>query len=182
MKYASALLVVLGAGTVVRAQGNQPIVYDVCTVLGSLERHDGNVIRVRGIVETGAGSWLKPMPASKCRVPFVIKGSTFEDQIALQDPRIRPAMHTPDFETDLTSYSSLVDALRRRTDGVCVVATVVGLLGTRTPLSGLIDDKAPYKWLGFGDASIAPAQILMKSFEDIKLVDGPCRARTRRVQ
>lgn len=139
----------------------------MCSLLEGLERWNGVEIEVRGKIRTSGGFWLSGVTcASKVRIGPV----TFPDAIALTDPSTdkRLKIHPVSFKWDTTSRDDLRRAVREaELLGEEVEATIVGVFETRVPLNTLAGT-AEDDYRGFGNQSMAPGQILIRTVQNIR--------------
>jgi hypothetical protein len=146
-------------------------VYTVCEVLDQLASLNNKMISVRGkVIYAGHGSFLLGPCGSKLKV----KGFTWPDVIYLNTADARDH----GIEPDARAYEHANKVIRksRPQPGDDVLMTFVGVLQT--------EDLAKLTWLnrlnqpignGFGPQNVAPAQLLVKTVKDPKVLRHPER-------
>jgi hypothetical protein len=155
--------------------------FGVCEVLASPLRFDGSVIRVRGKVgSTDEGEWLV---GDECRGIFVTGAVEWPSEIALVMPTIPPSLrlHSPDFTYDWAK-GKRIDAKRSRLlrsggSPDCLMFTLTGLFETRREWVKHKYPDGTSKFIGFGHQNEAPAQLLLKSSDDVELIQN-CKAKS----
>ena len=168
---------VLGAmATAATAQSPQMV--PVCDLFDGLTRWNGAMIEVTAYIEAqpSPGSaendiWLS---GRNCPSSLVVKGITFPNTINLSDPQVRATrIHAVTFEWEESSrnlLSSMLARLDRRNE--YILATVIGVFETRTPLDDLVVvDRAHPKgnMMGFGLQGPHPAQILVRTIRNLRI-------------
>ena len=156
------------------AQPESPDVHDACEFLSTAEQFDGQMVRVRGVVDVGPEYLLTPAPGVRCPNRIEVGGISFASRIMLADPKVEGVVYKPNFRIDGEAYSELLTLLRARSDGVCIIATVSGMAETRATFARLGEARARL-WHGFGLDEASPTQILVRRYEDFKIVPGPCK-------
>jgi hypothetical protein len=154
--------------------GQVPV--DLCELLKGMERWDGQVVRVTGILKlSGPIDGSDRLAPQSCDAQVRVKGYTFPNDLALNlNPQSKTALHKVDYEWDERSrrrYSGAINRIDR--DRQYIQLTVVGLFETRIPMTLLVNNKGTL--LGFGHMGASPGQILIRTIEEIVVVerDGP---------
>jgi hypothetical protein len=138
-----------------------------CEAIADLAHWNGVMVEIRGVVEGWGGYWLS---GRDCKTALTFEGVTFENIIALTNPKTDPRLliHKVDYVWDERSHENLRAAVDEAVYTRRVLrATVVGLLETRTPLTALARFRERVGYFGFGDQAVGPAQILVKEVRDI---------------
>ncbi len=142
--------------------GQPPSQVDLCQLLSNLERWNGTVVSVRALMAANTVGLYGP----KC-ARTTIGNLTFENTVALTDPHaVRLPIHTVSFSLDTESWNKMVAAwYRAAADHKTIRVTVVGMFETRIPLKTLVYGDLG-SFMGFGNESKAPGQILVKEVRD----------------
>jgi hypothetical protein len=179
---AAALIYTITGNLSAETQSNESApttILDVCEVLAHPLQYDGHLITIRGkISATDEGGWLT---GDQCPGVFVTDGYVWPSLIALEMPTIPSnlRLHSVDFKYDWQS-SKRVDAKYHRLlqsgRKDCIVFTYTGLLETRREWSAakIIYPNGTTKISGFGHLNDAPAQLLIRTNEDVSLLPN-CR-------
>ena len=147
----------------------------VCEILAHPLKYDGLLVTIRDRVEgTDEGGWLV---GDRCPGVFVTDGYVWPSSISLEMPTIPSnlRLHSVDFTYNWQS-SKRVDAkyhrLLRSGPRDCMVFTYTGLFETRRDWSAakVIFPNGTSRVIGFGHLNDAPAQLLMKSGDDVSLI------------
>lgn len=140
----------------------------ICSLLSDPGNWNGKLIEVRGQVIASNNFWIM---GTECPDRIRAKGTVFIAGFVFADPQNKKlSAHSVHYRWDLSTIGQLNSALATapKTKGH-VRATIVGMFETRLPLADLIDEKAPYKFRGFGHMGEAPGQILIKYLKDISI-------------
>jgi hypothetical protein len=147
----------------------QPSV-DLCELLKGMEKWNGQLVRVTGILKIGGpidGS--ERLAAPSCDAQISIKGYTFSNDLALTEPQSRAALHKVDYKWDESSRRHYINAMNRTDRGKQhIQLTAIGLFETRSPMTFLVNKGMP---MGFGHMGASPGQILVKTIEDLMVED-----------
>jgi hypothetical protein len=167
----------------VRAQGPPPetgTALSVCEVLSRPLAFDGRMVTIRGTEEgTDEGAWLV---GRDCPGRLVTEGHVWPSVIALTMPDVPVALrvHSVDFEFDFGSEDRAERRLQLLAPAPkeCLAFTYTGLFETRRDWSRakLVYPNGTWKFAGFGHLGEAPAQILLKSADDVSLLPGCAKA------
>jgi hypothetical protein len=177
------MLLLLLVHALVWAQGDQnhgvsPVTVTVCEALSKPLKYDGQVVQMRGRVNgTDEGTWFI---GDNCAGIFVTDNNhIWPSMVFLATPSSttvgRTRLHSVDFNFDLQSSRRLEEKyrqIRARVPDECISWTYTGLFETRRDWSTA---KATYpngtsKVIGFGHLGEAPAQIILKSADDVSIV------------
>lgn len=151
--------------------GDPATVYSVCEVLDQLASLNRRMISVRGVVISGAhGEFL----VGRCGSKLKVRGFTWPDVIYLASPHSGVL-----FETDAKAYERVRNTVRRLRprESDEVVMTYAGMLET--------EDLAKLTLLnrlnqpignGFGPDNVAPAQLVVKTVMNPRIVRGSGRS------
>lgn len=142
----------------------------VCNLLSDPAIWNGKLVEVRGQIIASNDYWIR---GTECPDRIRAKGTVFIAGFVFADPQNKKlTAHNVDFHWDLSTLGQLDSALTTAEKTKRHVwATIVGMFETRLPLTDLIDEKAPYKFRGFGHMGSAPGQILIKYLKDISIED-----------
>jgi len=162
--------------------GDPPLT--VCEVLSGPLKYDGRIITIR---DTGGGSdegaWLA---SSACPGVFTTGGYQWPSTIALETPALAPRfrLHPVDFEYDQAAakrFERKYRRLRKRLPDGCLAFTVTGLFETRTDWSPFkrVFPNGTWMYIGFGHLNGAPAQVIVRSYDDVEPIPG-CSAKRER--
>jgi hypothetical protein len=174
----------LASGQSRKPAETKPAVLTVCEVLTHAVEYDGQLIRIQGNVgATDEGNWLVD---EKCPGAVITEGYVWPSQIALVMPDIRPELrvHSVDFRFDWDSARRTKKKywqLRRTTTDECMRWTFTGLFETRKDWAKarLTYPNGTWKFLGFGHLGESPAQLLMKSNDDVTAIAN-CRPKNEK--
>jgi len=162
--------------SVVGAQSPETV--SVCNLFDNLVKWDGQMVEVGAYIQTQPppgrpenGIWVS---GRECPSRIVVKGISFPNTINLSDPQNRVTrIHAVTFEWDETSRSALAGLLARiDPTREHILATIVGLFETRTPLDDLVVVNRAHpegNRLGFGPQGPHPAQILVKTIRNMRI-------------
>ncbi len=161
------------------APGSPPL--SVCEVLSDPLKYDGRIITIRDTGgATDEGAWLS---SSACPGVFTTGGYRWPSMIALEVPTLAPPLrlHPVDFEYDWAAgkkFERKYRRLHRRLPDDCLRFTITGLLETRTDWSPFkrVYPNGIWEYTGFGHLGAAPAQLIMKSQDDVDTIPG-CSAK-----
>ena len=152
----------------------------VCELLKEPLKWDGQVVTVRDHGQgTDEGAWLV---GKECPGIFVTNGHVvWPSMIALWTSSLPGHLHSPDFAYDVESerrVSDKAEKLAKRVPLSCVVSTYTGLFETRRDWAAATatHPNGTSKVRGFGHLDAAPAELLVRSADDIE-VDPHCRLR-----
>jgi hypothetical protein len=159
MKYLIMCLSVLASSVAGQDKPNDPAkVYSVCEVLEQLPSLDRKMIRVEGaLFGSSHGTFL----FGQCERKLVVNGYTWPNMIWIESPDERRP-----FQRDFDAYEDVQRSLKRlrpsKNDEV--VVTFLGMLETDdlTRRSG-VDGSGRSVGIGFGPQNIAPAQLVVKT-------------------
>ena len=164
---------------VVRSSGapllEVPDVVSVCDLLSHASRYDGRLVHVRDRVEgTDEGRWFV---GDECPAVFKTNGDhVWPSSVFLATPSAtvvgRTRLHEVDFEYDLAGERRLepkIEQLRAKFGDRCLAWAYTGVFETRTNWAAA---KVEYpngtlRIIGFGHGGEAPAQLILKSFDDV---------------
>jgi hypothetical protein len=160
------------------AQNVKESALGLCAVLADPVKYDGEVIQIKALTSgTSEGFWLsEPV----CPRQLITEDHVWPNSIWIENPNDPLRIHTPNFVTDLASATKMEKEflrLKRTTPESCIELVITGLFETRKDWS---EAKAVYrdgssKFLGFGHQAEAPAQILVKSYDEVRRRPG-CKA------
>ena len=146
----------------------------VCEVLADPLKYDGKMILLEGEINgSDEGGWLT---ASGCPTPFVTGGHTWPNSVFLQgNPIDKHNLHRVDFAYDDASEArALAKAKRlgRKYPGKKLRWTYEGLFETRTDWESFLAryPNGTSRYIGFGDLSQAPAQLIVKAVHDVSVI------------
>ncbi|MEO5922779.1 MAG: hypothetical protein ABIR70_03030 [Bryobacteraceae bacterium] len=157
----------------------------MCEVLKDRLAFDGKIVTIRGhTTGTMEGSWLD---SDAC--PGVVKDADYvwDTLISLESAGSAAKIHAIDFEEDfaaadraerkyrnLTKRTPLYFWLRSRKSERCVEFIITGQFGTRREFTKMTYPNGSFLYLGFGHGGQAPAQLVVKSTDDV-VVRTDCR-------
>jgi hypothetical protein len=147
----------------------------ICDVFANIERWNGQMVEVQGIIEAWSGYWLA---GRNCETRIRIGNVRYENLIALINPKgaEKISLHKVPYVWDLTSWNKFQEAIYYAGFySERVRMTVVGLYETRTPRDALVNSRFPDQYFGFGDQGVAPAQILVREVKDIVREPDPAK-------
>jgi len=140
----------------------------LCDLFDDLLKWNGRMVRVTGTVEGGGGFWLTGID---CRAVLRQGTVTFQNVIALANPddpsRIIHKQEVT-FTWDIKNWLRLEKLVENTPKMQKIVGTVVGLYETRRTMEDLFGRLG--RPAGLGPQNIAPAQIVVKEVDDIKVV------------
>jgi len=155
-------------------------VVTVCEALSAPLKYNGHVVTIRGRVDsTDEGTWLV---GDGCPGIFVTAGYAWPSVISVAMPTI-PAplrIHQVNFKFDWESRRKVEaksEELQKSAPPRCLEFTYSGLFETRVDWSDakLRYTNGTWKYAGFGHLGDAPAQLLLKSEDDVAVVPD-CKA------
>jgi hypothetical protein len=167
------------AATLIHAQtptgkNNAVPTLTVCQALVSAGTYDGQVVRLRDTKsETSEGGWLE---GTSCPGAVVTDGFVWPSVVFLQTSRAGVfRLHKSEITYDLASEeraSQKYARLKARLPDRCIRWTYIGMFETRQDWS---QSKLTYadgtsKFAGFGHLGYAPAQIIVRSVEDVEQI------------
>jgi hypothetical protein len=139
----------------------------VCDVLGDLQKYNGKMVHVRGVLHaTGESMFLE----ARCPVRLVTQGYKWPDAIGLMEPDDSSLKRKVDFSVDRRSMARLKRALGPAQDGLPAKALPVVVFGQVDSPKRLMVVKRPDGTLmpaGTGPSLAFPAQIIYRSFSEI---------------
>lgn len=152
-------------------------VFEVCEVLSDRSAHHGKMLKIRGIVKGNShGAWLVDRRLNPCRnAPSYFK---------LYGIHLAPPSQSIEgvgFEYDGEAARRVEDIARRNHIGSELVVTYEGQFETR-PDSELLfagSDKKVTAVYGFGQGSVLPAQLIIKSQGSAEFTNRPRKAPRR---
>jgi hypothetical protein len=168
------LLAIIGA---CNAQSEEAVRVSICDLLADPVAWNGKMIEVRAQVIDSNNFWIM---GTECPTRIHAKGTVFIAGFVFGDPQSKNTnAHKVDFRWDLSNLDRLNAALARvKETKEQVLATLLGMFETRVPIENLIDEKAPYKFRGFGHMGSAPGQILIKSLKEVS-IEAPTSVRPK---
>jgi hypothetical protein len=178
MKFTLLLLVIIGfvSAEAQTSDASAPArALTVCEVLAEPLKYDGQMLTIRGSLDgSGDGAWLT---STRCPDVMVTDGHVWPVLISLQYPDHKNRLHPVTFKFDAASERRIgakYRELARSADGKCLVWTYTGVFETRRDWSTA---RAPHPggpspFVGFGHLGVAPAQLLLKSADDVEAVPG----------
>ena len=147
-------------------------VLTVCEILANPLQYDGQLIQIRDVIRgTDEGAWFV---GEDCSV-FETKDHTWPALIALEIPGQFPLqLHPVDFQFNFESERKIkpkYQQLKRRVTEDCIAWTYTGVFETRKDWAAA-DAKTidPGRPRGFGHANAAPAQLIIKSVDDVTAI------------
>ena len=150
----------------------------VCQVLSDPLRYDGALISIEGRARgSNEGTWLV---SEDCPGVFVTNGRPWPTEIYLSRPDSPRSLrlHDVSFSFDMGSkkkadrkYNHL---LRKGAAESCLAFSYTGVFETRRDWSRAKNVYADgsWKYVGFGHLGAAPAQLLTKSEDDVRVIPG----------
>jgi len=154
----------------------------VCELLKEPLKWDGQIVTVR---DHGRGSEEgAALIGVECPGIFVTDGHVWSSAIFLSTPSLPGHLHSPDFTYDVESGRRMLakgTELMKKAPLRCLLSTYTGLFETRRDWASA---KVAYPngtsgVIGFGHLGAYPAQLLLRSADDIG-VDPHCRSRKTR--
>ncbi|HSR09340.1 MAG TPA: hypothetical protein VLM42_19565 [Bryobacteraceae bacterium] len=156
--------------------------FTVCEILAQRVEYDGKMVRIRAsIFGTDEGVWFVGDCPGVVSTDGHVWPSTISMQVASSEMAPSSHDHPVNFASDYRSEKKLWPKLRRigrKVPEECVIWTYTGLFETRDIYPKVTYPKAPPAYIGFGQASAAPAQLIWKTAEDVN-VDPNCHLKTR---
>lgn len=164
----------------------EPGILTVCEILSAPLRYNGRMVTVRGTTNaTDEGWWLS---GDECPGILVTDGFTWPAAISLRGPEDGPGLrlHAVDFTCDWNARHRLevkYKRLRKHVAAGCMVYTLTGLFETREDWSKFRDvhpdGTVGQGYQGFGHLGFAPAQLLLKSEDNVEAIPD-CGGKGRR--
>lgn len=148
------------------AAAGSPRPIPICDLFGNLRAYDGKVILVRGEVMTGPEQFL--LYGVGCKTPFITNGKEWPYDLHLKYASSEDADESRGFQPDfdsLAAFSITVDEVERKNKserGIRGCVTIRGLLRVR--------DQSQGSRPGYGHLGAAPAQLVLGSIYDYRLV------------
>jgi len=167
-----------GAG---QADGEpKPQTLTVCQALSAPLKYDGQIVTIRGRSSgTDEGYWVS---GDDCPGVITTDGFVWPSAISLAMPTLPLPLrlHSVDFTYDWDARHRLdtkYKRLRRRVPRACLVFTYTGLFETRTdwPTHKMVYANGTFNYAGFGHLGGAPAQLLLRSEDDVEAVPNCAR-------
>lgn len=150
----------------------------VLTVCQALERRlelDGRIITIRGhLVGTLEGAWLD---SSACDGVAKTDYHVWPVLISLESRSTALPIHPIDFEEDTSSRIRAEQKylqMKLRIPERCIEITYTGQFATKREFDRQVYTNSPPRFLGFGHGSEAPAQLVIKTTDDVAAIPG-CR-------
>ena len=150
-------------------------VLTVCEALSAPMKYNGRILTIRGRPSgSDEGYWVN---GDGCPGVVTTDGFMWPSEISLAMPTLpRPLrLHSVDFTYDWDARHRL-DAkykrLRKRVPQDCLVFTYTGLFETRTDWSAqkMVYANGRFSYAGFGHLGEAPAQLLLRSEDDVEAI------------
>jgi hypothetical protein len=147
--------------------------------------YDGRVVTIQShITGTMEGEWLD---SDACSGAVKEDDYTWGTMISLENAFTAAKIHPIDFEEDQRSAARVEEKyrklrrrsplylwLRPRVPGQCIEFILTGQFGTRREFSKMTYRDGSFLYIGFGHGGQAPAQLVIKSTEDVVVRPG-CR-------
>jgi hypothetical protein len=174
-KVISSILIVVGSVALLSGkaahQADESIpTLSVCEALSHPEKYDGRIVRIRDqVVGTSEGTAFF---GEACPGVFVTNGKVWPSGIAWTMPTSGTIIHKVNFTFDWES-SKEVDKkwrkLRKRYPDRCIAATYTGMFESWSEATAKKADSSGHLWVipGFGHLDAAPAQLVLKSADDV---------------
>ena len=142
----------------------------VCSVLADAPRYNGEMVRIRArVVSTGEGTWLV---GSGCDGAMTVSGYAWPSIIWLAYPDSRVLKHPVAFDFDWKSQARTTEKYEKsRTHWAeeSVEWTYSGMFETRSDWWNYVGpDGKLNKYSGFGHLGGAPAQLIIRSLDDVE--------------
>jgi hypothetical protein len=158
--------------------------FTVCEILSQRVEYNGKMVRIRAsVLGTDEGVWFVDYG---CPGVVTSDGHVWPSSISMAVASLEMNPNTHDhpvnFVSDYGSEKKLWPKLRRigrKVPEECVIRTYTGLFETRETYPKITYEKAPPAYIGFGQASAAPAQLFWKTADDVN-VDPNCHSTTKR--
>lgn len=148
----------------------------VCEALSHASEYDGKMVRIRDrVVGTEEGAWFV---GEQCPGIFVTEGKVWPSTIAWTMPSdLTFIIHGVAFDFDRESrkrIDSKWEKLREYLPDRCIAVTYTGMFERWSKQnSRKMDPKGtPYEISGFGHLNGAPAQLVLKSADDVGAIPG----------
>jgi len=155
------------------ATGSVPTL-SVCEALSHPGKYDGRIVRIRDqVVGTSEGA---AFIGEACPGIFVTDGKVWPSGIAWTMPTSQPIVHKVDFifdwESDRRVHKKWAK-LKKHFPDRCIVVTYTGMFEGWTEATAKIKDSSGHEWhfSGFGHLNAAPAQLVLKSADDVAVVE-----------
>jgi len=171
------LFAVLTAQGQSRESKADPIV-TVCELLYHPLEYDGKLVRVKGSLDANEeGTWLT---SAECPGAMVTEDHVWPSWIALTEATFPLRLHSVDFNFDAEGARRINEKaakLRKTVSYECMLWTFTGLFETRRDWSKFRDSRykgsdGKTRYIGFGHLSQAPAELLVKSKDDVTIIRG----------
>ncbi|QOY91469.1 hypothetical protein [Paludibaculum fermentans] len=144
--------------------------YSVCEALRNISDLNGAIVTIKAEFSSEVGEWLVD---NNCGPTINVSGYAFRNWIAIDWPDSKLVQMELKgkyvFPVDTESRNRLRRATAARRGDTNVTLTVEGLLMTRTPLSMLVNPRAPSNPRGFGHLGAAPARLVIKRILDVEV-------------
>jgi hypothetical protein len=177
-------LVSFGAGATrshARSAGKDPIpTITVCEALEHPAEYDGKMVHIRDdTYSNGEGAWFV---GKSCPGVFVTEGKVWPSTIAWTMPaNSMTVLHPVEFRYDSDSSKRTekkYQELRKRFPARCLRVTYTGMFEIWSKEKARKTDSKghKYEFAGFGHLNGAPAQLVMKSHDDVSVIPN-CHAK-----
>lgn len=151
----------------------------VCDALSHPSLYDGKMVRIRGeIYSTDEGTWFV---GEHCPGAFHSDGKVWPSTIAWTSPQdLTFIVHRVNFTFDAASVKGVQEKwakLRKRFADKCIEVTYTGMFESWSKDNATKTDPKGHKYFikGFGHLNEAPAQLVLKSADDVTPIS-KCKA------
>jgi hypothetical protein len=143
----------------------------VCEALAHSAQYNGKIVRIRGrVFGTDEGTWFV---SNDCPGVFVTDGKVWPSNIAWTSPEdLTFILHPVDFTFDKNSLKRIDSRwrrLRKQFTDKCLEVTYTGMFESWSKDGATKRDPKGHKYRinGFGHLNSAPAQLVLKSADDV---------------